>query len=127
MVCEFPALNEEFQTGEPDEGTTRTTFLINVPGTLVEGSGLGDGQEQLAKSEDFNFDAKSIMNQSIMRYNQFFQQKVSITIGGDFSLHAGDTVEFFTNHKGSLIRNHVVMMLTNIMEESMLSQRCVTT
>ena len=97
---EFPALNEEFQSGEPDDGTTRTTFIVNVPGTLVEGSGLGDGQEQLAKSEDFNFDAKSIMNQSIMRYNQFFQQKVSITIGGDFSLHAGDTVEFSTNQQG---------------------------
>ena len=43
----------EFQTGEPDDGTTRTTFLINVPGTLVEGSGLGVEQEQLAKSEGF--------------------------------------------------------------------------
>ena len=31
---EFPTLNMEFQSGEPDDGTTRTTFLINVPGTF---------------------------------------------------------------------------------------------
>jgi len=32
------------------------------------------------------------LNQSVMRYNQFFSTKVTITISADFSLHAGDLI-----------------------------------
>ena len=95
----FPAMNEEFNNQELNKNFSRSTFLVNTPGTLPTGTGLGDDQEQLAKSKELNFDAKSIMNQSIMRYNQVFQQKITITIGGDFSLHAGDAVFFDTNEQ----------------------------
>jgi len=33
-----------------------------------------------------------VVNQSIMRYNQLFATMTSITIPGDFTLHAGDAV-----------------------------------
>ncbi len=52
----------------------------------------GDTDEQLDKSKEENFDLSNIYNQSIMRYNQLFSSTVTITIGGDFSLHAGDAL-----------------------------------
>ena len=61
-------------------------------GTLPTGSGIGKGQEQLNKSKEENFLPKDILNQSIMRYGQLFSQKSTITIAGDFSLHAGDVI-----------------------------------
>jgi hypothetical protein len=39
-----------------------------------------------------NFDAKNIMVQSIMRYNQLFSIKLNVMIAGDFSLRAGDII-----------------------------------
>lgn len=71
---------------------TRTTFSFLDPGTLPSGNGFGKTQEQLKKSGDQNFNTEQILNQSIMRYNQLFSAKVTITIPGDFSLHAGDAI-----------------------------------
>ena len=39
-----------------------------------------------------NFDAPRTMVQSVMRYNQVFTIQTNITIGGDFSLSAGDMI-----------------------------------
>jgi hypothetical protein len=61
-------------------------------GTLPTGSGTGKSQTQLQKSKDENFEPKNILNQAIMRYNQLYSSKATITIAGDFSLHAGDVV-----------------------------------
>ena len=52
----------------------------------------GTTEEQLDKSKEENFDLKNIFNQSIMRYNQLFSSTVTVTVGGDFSLHAGDAI-----------------------------------
>lgn len=52
----------------------------------------GSTQQQIEKSKEENFDPRNILNQSVMRYNQFFSTKVTITITGDFSLHAGDYI-----------------------------------
>ena len=52
----------------------------------------GDTSQQISKSKEQNFDPKKILNQSIMRYNQLFSAKSTVTIPGDFSLHAGDVV-----------------------------------
>ena len=49
--------------------------------------------EPTAQNES-NFETEDILNQSIMRYNQMFATKVSITIAGDFFLHAGDMIFF---------------------------------
>ncbi len=52
----------------------------------------GDTKQQIKKSKEKNFDPKNILNQSTMRYNQFFSTSIEITITGDFSLHAGDYI-----------------------------------
>ena len=73
---------------------------MDVPGVIPTGSGTGDSQEQLGeKSQELNFDSASILNQSIMRYQQMFTSKVIITVPGDFSLHAGDCVWLDTFEK----------------------------
>mgnify|MGYP001221941452 CR=1 FL=1 len=43
--------------------------------------------------EQTNFDAENCAIQSIMRYNQLFTIQTTITIPGDFSIRAGDTVK----------------------------------
>ena len=51
--------------------------------------------KQLEQSQtQQNFDIKEILSQSSMRYNQLFSSKISVTIPGDFSLHAGDSIFF---------------------------------
>ena len=52
----------------------------------------GDSKEQVDKNEEPNFEAQTVLNQGIRRYNQLFSQQISITIGGDFTLHAGDAI-----------------------------------
>ncbi len=60
------------------------------PKTWSEGA-----EKQLKKSKkDQNFEIKDILSQSSMRYNQLYSSKISITIPGDFSLHAGDSIFF---------------------------------
>ena len=50
-------------------------------------------REQLTESQTKeNFDILQILNQASMRYNQLFSSKISVTIPGDFSLHAGDSI-----------------------------------
>ena len=84
----LPMLNKEFDRVGENQDYSRTTYMLLDTGTLP----TGDTEEQLDKSKDINFDAKSVLNQSIMRMNQLFSQKTTVTIPGDFSLHAGDSV-----------------------------------
>ena len=67
---------------------SRVTWIVTDEG--VQPGGTTD--EQLDKSKEENFDTKAIYNQSIMRYNQLFASTISLTIAGDFSLHAGDAL-----------------------------------
>jgi len=89
---ELPVLNPIFDREGFDKDYSRTTYYVEDTGTLPTGSGLGDEQEQLEKSKDPNFIQSQIVNQSIRRYNQFYASQVTITIPGDFSLHAGDSL-----------------------------------
>jgi hypothetical protein len=89
---ELPVLNKEFDREGNNKEFSRTQYMLLDKGTLPTGSGIGKGQEQLTKSKDENFLPKDILNQAIMRYGQLFSQKSTITIAGDFSLHAGDVV-----------------------------------
>jgi len=86
---ELPKGNEEF---DKDNKFTRTVYKIKDTGSLPSGSGTGKSQEQLKKSSDENLQVELVVNQSIMRYNQLFAVMTSITIPGDFSLHAGDAI-----------------------------------
>ena len=89
---ELPVLNPVFDREGLDKEYSRTTYYVNDTGTLPTGSGSGKDQEQLNKSQDPNFVQSQIVNQSIRRYNQFYASKVTVTLPGDFSLHAGDAI-----------------------------------
>ena len=84
----LPAFNKKFKNPSAEQNFTRTTFMLIDTGTLPS----GDGKEQVDKNEEPNFEAQKVLNQGIRRYNQLFSQQISITIGGDFSLHAGDAI-----------------------------------
>ena len=80
--------NKEFDSDMINKSFTRTTWNVEDTGTLPGGK----TQEQIDKSKEENFQLENIFNQSIMRYNQLFGMTTTITIAGDFSLHAGEAV-----------------------------------
>ena len=95
---ELPVLNPKIKSAKGGKNDfSRTTFKLLDVGTLPAGTG-GEResdpkeQEQLKKSEEENANPAKTLNQAIMRLNQLNTSKISITIPGDFSLHAGDTV-----------------------------------
>ncbi len=85
----LPLLNKEFDREGNNQDFTRTTYVLLDKGVLPIGN---DAKEQLKKSKDPNFIAKMVLNQSIMRMNQLFSAATTVTIPGDFSLHAGQSV-----------------------------------
>ena len=88
----LPVLNKEFNKEEPGKEFSRTTFMVLDKGALVSGSGTGQKQEQIEKSKEENYEPGVVLNQGIQRMNQLFALETSITIPGDFSLHAGDAI-----------------------------------
>ena len=83
-------LNREFLRNGQNKEFSRTQYMLIDKGTLPSGS----TPQQVEKAQEENYLPKQILNQSSMRYNQLFASKCSITIPGDFSLHAGDVVFF---------------------------------
>ena len=53
---------------------------------------LEDTKEQVGVSTEPRFKAEQILNQGIRRYNQMFSAQQTVTIAGDFTLHAGDAI-----------------------------------
>ena len=84
----LPAPNKVFTKEGGDAEFSRTTFFFNTTGQLH----IGKSEEQIEKSKEENFKKSEVVNQAIMRYNQLFASQITITIPGDFSLHAGDCV-----------------------------------
>jgi len=84
----LPVLNDAFKKDGLDSEFARTTFLTATTGQLC----MGKSEEQIEKSKEENLKVKEIVNQSIMRYNQLFASQITITIPGEFSLHAGETI-----------------------------------
>ena len=80
---ELPPDNKAF-----DSKPSRTTFFFTTTGQQH----MGKSEEQIEKSKDENFKKSDVVNQAIMRYNQLFASQITITIPGEFSLHAGDCV-----------------------------------
>ena len=80
---ELPKFNDEIDTDY-----TRTLYMLVDTGTLP----TGDTQQQIEKSREQNDKPQDTLSQSKMRYNQMFTVKKSITVSGDFSLHAGDAI-----------------------------------
>ena len=84
----LPILNDTFTKQGADSDFSRTTFVLSTTGQL----NVGKTEDQLKESKNENLKVKDIVNQSVMRYNQLFASQITITIPGEFSLHAGDTV-----------------------------------
>tara|TARA_B100000131_G_scaffold222820_1_gene214389 strand:- start:219 stop:581 length:363 start_codon:yes stop_codon:yes gene_type:complete len=62
--------------------------MLVDPGVLPP----GDTKEQVGVSTEPRFKAQQILNQGIRRYNQMFSAQQTVTIAGDFTLHAGDAI-----------------------------------
>ena len=69
---------------------TRISPRIFDTGTLPPGTTI---EKQLEFSKEVNFNMDEILRQSYTRYNNLFTIKLSITIPGDFGVHAGDLIE----------------------------------
>ena len=80
--------NKEFDREGANEEFSRTTYFLLDKGTAPSGT----SEQQLEKSGEENFEYGQIANQSVMRYNQLYSARASITIAGNFSLHAGDAI-----------------------------------
>ena len=84
----LPTQNPELIRPGANKNFSRTTYALKDTGSLPSGT----TEQQLEKSKDENLKVEKVLNQSIMRYNQFFSFKAEVVIPGDFSLHAGDAV-----------------------------------
>jgi len=84
----FAPENDVFSKEGADAQFSRTTYYFADVGQQH----MGETEEQIEKSKEENFKKSLVVNQSIMRYNQLFASQITITIPGDFSLHAGDCV-----------------------------------
>ena len=118
----LPVLNDEFNmnkreggdgegipasSGKKDEKVSdskefsRTQFMLIDSGTLIANGSKdpkkwneGCKKQLEGCQKEQNFDIKEILSQSSMRYNQLFSTKISVTIPGEFSLRAGDSIFF---------------------------------
>ena len=89
----LPVLNPAIKAAKGGKNDfSRTTFKYLDVGSLPEGGGEGEDQEQINKSKGENADPKNVLNQGIMRMNQMNNMMISLTVPGDFSLHAGDSL-----------------------------------
>lgn len=88
----LPKFNKKFKDPGKRENATRTTLMLLDRGSLPS----GDNEKQAEESEEINFPIQQAINQGIRRFNQLFTQMQTITIAGDFSLHAGDAVRIDT-------------------------------
>ena len=80
------ARNKEFDIPETNNEFSRTQYFLLDKGTIP----TGNSDQQIEKSYEENFEYSQIANQSMMRYNQLYSLRASITIAGNFSLRAGD-------------------------------------
>jgi len=80
--------NKEFDIPGKNKDFSRTQYFLLDKGTAP----TGNSDQQIEKSGEENFEYGQIANQSMMRYNQLYAMRASITIAGNFSLHAGDAI-----------------------------------
>ena len=80
---------------------SRTQFMLIDSGTLIANGSKdpkkwneGCKKQLEGCQKEQNFEIKEILSQSSMRYNQLFSTKISVTIPGEFSLRAGDSIFF---------------------------------
>jgi hypothetical protein len=69
--------------------SSRISYRFDDKGVLPPGTTL---KNQLEFSKEINFNTEEIIRQSYTRYNNLFTIKLSITIPGDFGIHAGNLI-----------------------------------
>ena len=100
---ELPKLSTDIKSAKGGKNDfSRTTYQLIDTGSIPQGktkSGVDQtstdregGNEQVEKKEDKNAKPGETLNQAIMRLNQINTMKISMTLPGDFTLHAGDTL-----------------------------------
>lgn len=85
---EIPKSNKELDDPAKKNKFSRTQYMLIDRGTLPS----GNTKQQIEKSQEQNFDPKNVLNQSVMRYNQLFSTRISVTVVPDYSLNAGDLI-----------------------------------
>lgn len=83
--------NKEFDLDvalDNDREFSRTQYFLLDKGTIP----TGDTNQQIEKSTEENFEYAQISNQSMIRYNLLYSARATITIAGNYSLHAGDMI-----------------------------------
>ena len=91
----LPVFNKEFDQDGKEKEFSRTMYMLLDTGSLPSGDAekpVAASDQQLKKCESQNYQPAKILAQSVMRYNQLFAALNTITIAGDFSLHAGDAI-----------------------------------
>ena len=91
----LPVFNPEFNPDGKKIDFSRTMYMLLDTGSLPTGDAekpVAAADQQLEKCESQNYQPAKILAQSVMRYNQLFAALNTITIAGDFSLHAGDAI-----------------------------------
>jgi len=94
---------------DPDK-PCRLMCLVKDNGNLPSGTTGGKQLESWRQNPSQMNDSKDLnLHQSIARFNQLFSNKISITVPGDFSLHAGDIIycEFPNPSSGNTAENSV--------------------
>ena len=81
-------IRDRFDIEGTNKDFSRTQYFLLDKGTAP----TGNSDQQIEKSAEENFEYGQIANQSMMRYNQLYSMRASITIAGNFSLHAGDAI-----------------------------------
>jgi len=77
---------------DPDK-PCRLMCVVKDNGNLPSGTSAEKQLESWKKNPTEMNDRKDLtLHQSIARYNQLFSNKISITVPGNFSLHAGDVI-----------------------------------
>ena len=101
---ELPKLSADIKSAKGGKNDfSRTTYQLIDTGSIPQGktksgvdqtsTDLAGGNEQVEKKEDKNAKPGETLNQAIMRLNQINTIKISMTLPGDFTLHAGDAVK----------------------------------
>ena len=91
----LPIFNPEFNPDGKKIDFSRTMYMLLDTGSLPSGDAekpVAAADQQLEKCESQNYQPAKVLAQSVMRYNQLFAAMNTITIAGDFSLHAGDAI-----------------------------------
>jgi len=99
----------EQQFLDPDR-PCRLMCVVKDNGNLPEGKNAEKQLESWKSNPNTMNDRKDLtLHQSIARFNQLFSNRISITVSGDFTLHAGDIIycEFPNPSSGNAMESDV--------------------